>query len=165
MRLRRLAIASFLLSAPCLACDDAQTCTLADCSNGGAITVETADDSPLPEAMIEITLELGVDTWSITCSPGEDGCEREGPQETPLDVVVWRGTPGVATGGTVEFSSGGRGDLPATYALRVNLGGDQVLEEAGTFEYETSAPNGPDCGPICDHAGILSSSPHGPSDV
>lgn len=155
MQLRRLVIASFLLSVSAFACnddDDEQFCTFAGCDNGGAITVGTPNDAPLPDATIEINLEFDDEAWLITCRPGEDSCERDGPSQSPLGVIVWRGTTGV----TIEFSPADRSDVPDAYVLRVDVDAERVLEEAGMFEYETFAPNGPDCGPICDSAPGLS---------
>ncbi len=152
MQLRRLVIASFLLSVSALACnddnDDEQFCTFAGCDNGGAITVSTVGDALLPDATMEINLEFDDEAWLITCRPGEDACDRDGPSETPLRLIVWRGTTGV----TIEFSPDERSDLPDGYALRVDVDAERVLDEAGVFEYETFAPNGPDCGTICDSA-------------
>lgn len=160
MQRPELILASFLLLLPSLGCDgdtgggtdDGQACTAAGCGNGGAITVETPDGALLPDATIRIDIEFDGEAWMITCNPDEDECTRDGPSETPLRVILWRGTTGV----TVEFSSDERSDMPAGYVLRVEVEGQQVLDEAGTFKYETLAPNGPDCGPICDNAEVLS---------
>ena len=151
MQLRRFFIASSLLVVPSLGCDgDPEACTLVGCDNVGAITVAKPSGVLLPDATIEFELELDGATWLITCEPDEDTCEHDGPPEASLQMMTWRGSEGA----TIEFF-GERDAMPDAYALRAAIEGEQVLEEAGTFEYSTSAPNGPDCGPICDSAAPL----------
>jgi len=147
MNLRTLPIVVLPLALP--ACEG-QDCTLAGCSNGAFISIRTADDTIPLEGAIDIVLDLDGEVWEISCPSKDAGCEAVVDEETRLSIWPHRAQTGMA----IEISADARGDMPRTFLLQVSVDGAQVIDEAGELDYETTAPNGRECGPICINSGV-----------
>jgi len=130
------------------ACDP-QTCTLVGCGSTLDLVVEGEDGGALPDSTYEIVLELDGAVYSTACGSPEPGmlmCEPvEGPSTFVIEAV---GT----TTGTISmsvFSSEGGGEGPKTARLTIVAGDAPLVDETWDVTYETDAPNGEECGPIC----------------
>lgn len=142
-----------VLCAPTLAlaaaCDP-ESCTLIGCDDSLMVIIEGPDGSALPDSTYEIVLELDGSTYVTACgqpSSGEYFCEPvEGMGSHQLEVLY---TPsGIIS---IEVTN----DTPDEVSLSVTAGDAPLLDESWVVQYETSAPNGEDCGPVCRSADPL----------
>lgn len=108
-----------------------------------------ANEVSLPEQQLACTPELPSSFAGVGAvvyraySPQTEGC--------PPDADASAG-PGCGSGRyTLSLHIG---DLPASVALRLTLGDAVLLDEQRTLEYQTSYPNGPDCGGPCRTASL-----------
>ncbi|MCR9162527.1 MAG: hypothetical protein ACE37F_19180 [Nannocystaceae bacterium] len=153
MDLRSLILATFpalLSSSGC----DTQSCTLADCGSGASITVETQDDASLPEGELEVVVEADGETRTATCTESDEepsGGLFEG-EDGAVQIRLTCGQTGLSVGLTAADPE----DMPDDYRIQVFVDDELSLDESGTFEYSTSQPNGPDCGPTCRNASPVS---------
>lgn len=133
------------------------TCTLADCSDGIWLTLVRPTSQatlPLPDGRYE--LELGYDDVNDVC--------------TGLPSQV---DPALACGDgaahRVSFSTGSEGPVgvlvtierhtPATLSVVLRRDGITLTSEVFELTYSELAPNGIECGPICQRATIEATLP------
>lgn len=148
---RALLFVAFPLCLSSAGCEDTLTCTAVACRSGASIVVRTQNEALLPEGHIEVVLELDGETRTSSCMEDEDNEHTGGAfdgEDTPLHVRLYCGQ----TGMTVEMISLEEDDVPDTYRVQLFIDDVPMLDESGTFEYTTSQPNGPACGPTCRNA-------------
>ena len=49
----------------------------------------------------------------------------------------------------INVTAGDTTQLPDDFRVAVSVGGSEVAQESGAFEYDESQPNGPGCGSTC----------------
>jgi len=154
MKLRTLSL-GVLIGLFFTACDaDNQICTDVGCGESLLIGIAAPGDGELPEGEYEVELELDGQTWTTTCSTdASQTCTAlAGPQNVyglRFEVSGNRKIVG-------ELAEARGEALPTTYSLRVSVDGEVLGESTGTFTYEATQPNGPECEPTCESAEPLS---------
>lgn len=131
------------------ACDP-ESCTLIGCSDSLLIIIEGPDGGALPDSTYEIVLELDGSTYATACGQPTEG-------EHYCEPVEGAGTHQLAArynpSGTISIEV--TNDTPDDVSLSVVAGDAPLVDQTWAVEYETSAPNGEDCGPVCRSADPL----------
>ncbi len=124
-------------------------CTLVGC--GGektSVVVLGPNWSALEPAVHTLDVELGETTFRVTCDIAALRCEPVENLSGNLEINVFVSGQGQITIDVgSEFNTGA--DLPDGYTVTVTRDGNVVTEDEGSFEFEESRPNGPDCSPVC----------------
>ena len=149
----RLLLISLLALGVAPSCVLTQDCSLAGC--GGAllrIFVEGPDRAALDDASYEIVVDLDGVTYTGECvvpQPGTTPCaafEGEGPRLVEATVL---------STGTISIlvrDQEDAGPRPSEVSLLVTAEGTTVADEQWSPSYETTYPNGEECGPACTSA-------------
>lgn len=144
--LAALCASTLILAGAC----DPTACTDIGCYESLTVIIEGPDGAALPDSTYEIVLELDGSTYVTACgqpSPGEYFCE---PVEGvgPHELAAQYTTSGIISLEVID-------DTPDEVSLSVIAGDAPLLDESWSVEYETSTPNGQDCGPVCRSADPL----------
>lgn len=140
-----------LLLTSLIACDGekddsgALNCTQIGCTDGLTLQMTASDPG-------EWTFELGLDGEAVTCTailPFPESLVGLGCDDERVSLTF--------SGTALDDSEHELGDvwistLPATVTFRALLDGVIIQEQTFTPTYIESAPNGEECGPICNNA-------------
>lgn len=150
MRLRS-ALCTLLMLAGCA--DDSESCTLIGCNDGFWVYVVAAE--PLRDGTYD--LELTLDGVAATCRHVIADGRAASAAECGGSSVV-RSTASIHNNGSPPNNDAPNAfvidirDASARVTLRVLHDGAPLVEQSYEPTYQTVAPNGPECGPICDSA-------------
>jgi hypothetical protein len=152
MKLGLVAVSLLSLVAAC----DGNECTLIGCGPALTLTIQGADDEPLPESTYEIVLVLDGEPVALACghAPEAGGwfCEdAEGPPS--FDVFAY--VESNPTRFRIEIQGGEGGDVvgPRSVDVDVVAGDAPLADESLNPQYDASEPNGEGCG-RCEHADV-----------
>lgn len=133
--------------------DDSESCTLAGCIDGFSLYLVAAE--PLRDGTYD--LELTLDGVAATCRHVIADGRAASAAECSRSSVV-RSTASVHNNGSPPDIDAPNAfiidilDASAVVTLRVLHDGAPLVEQSYEPAYQTVAPNGPECGPICDAA-------------
>jgi hypothetical protein len=130
--------------------DDEKSCTAIGCASGFSITALASEALRDGDYELELTLDEAV----VTCA---HPAVVSGPQQTGTcngrnvrsSVVIHNGgaVGGVANAFVIDIN-----DTPSLVLVRVLHDGETIGETGYEPAYQTSMPNGPECGPTCTTA-------------
>lgn len=120
-------------------CDALDACTDAGCGDATPIFVTGPQGAALEDGIYELELSLDDDGFSFVCdmSQPNTSCQTD-DAGAPQAVIDGKGRIQVSFVGT-----------PSSYDLIVEPPMGEPVVETGTFTYDESRPNGPDCEPVC----------------
>jgi hypothetical protein len=135
---------------------ETQACNNAGCNDGVSVTASSA--GPLPEGEYRVALLLDgvahscsgtvpfLSTLSTRCEPRTSSVSLSFAEWQPSFVP-----PGTMPGGLrIEIEN----SAPRSIEMEISRDGDVIAAESFTPEYATLAPNGEECGPVCQTARI-----------
>jgi hypothetical protein len=146
------AVSLFSMVAAC----DSNQCTLIGCGPALTLTIQGADDEPLPESTYEIVVVLDGEPNVVTCghAPEAGGWFCEDPEGMPtfdLFAYVESGPARIVI--EIQGSDGGDVVGPRNVDVDVMAGDATLAIETLSPQYEASEPNGEGCG-RCEHADV-----------
>jgi hypothetical protein len=131
------------------ACPDTTECTLIGCLSG--VTVDFAE--PL-QAQGAYTFSVDLDGDVVTCvatlpltEEAGDGCDDE-------RVMLWESGSALAESEHELPGMDINGEAVEAVVISVALDGVALGSASFSPEYSRVAPNGEECGPVCDVAGV-----------
>lgn len=175
------AAALALASGGCDGLFEEEGCTLVGCVNGASLSVARVGAWAGGEYSLEVQLgaqqhscrftlplppaarpnEISLAEQRLACTPVLP------PQSGPSESVVYRVDPPASVACPAADAGAGRtcgsehyrlsiglDDSATDVGLRLSLGDTVLLDERRTLEYQTSYPNGPDCGGPCRFASL-----------
>ena len=145
-------------------CSDEKACTDIGCDNRATVTVRSPDghwedgtyalDVAFGDAHSACTFTMpnplppGYSLQPLDCTPALEAyvmAEVQCEEHTNGDNVSQVCTPIPDEYYLLAASEG----TPETVGVTLQRGGDTLLDETQTISYQTSHPNGPECGPTC----------------
>jgi hypothetical protein len=133
--------------------DSSDSCTLAGCTSGFSISLVAAE--PLRDGTYD--LELTLDGVAATCQHVIADGQSVADAECNRRSLV-RSTASIYNNGAPPNNEAPNAfvidifDAAALVELRVLRDGAPLVEQSYEPSYRTVAPNGPECGPICNTA-------------
>lgn len=139
-------------------CERLESCTDAYCESGVSIVLASAE--PLPTGLYRVTALL--DGVATTCHRTLPDSHDPEMQCNSFDVSFFfgDGAAPIPPGGTtsnlqIEISGAPRRiEIEVAHEVLGGTGERIVASESFTPQYETHAPNGEECGPVCSNASI-----------
>jgi hypothetical protein len=138
-------------------CNDLRTCTDAFCESGVSIVVGSA--APLPTGLYRVTVRLdGVETTCRRTLPDSNDPDMLCNPAGSAAFYFGDGSSPTAPGGMTQELHVAISGAPRRIELEI---GHEVLgvtderivaSESFTPEYVALAPNGEECGPVCENA-------------
>lgn len=150
MKLGLFALSLLSLVAAC----DSNECTLIGCGPALTLTIQGADDEPLPESTYEIVLVLDGEPFVLACghAPEAGGwfCE-DAEGGSSFDVLAYVEEAAIH----IEIQGGEGSDVVGPRNVDVDVTADDapLVDETLSPQYDSSEPNGEGCG-ACEHAEV-----------